>query len=608
MSILRPVLSPLVCQAGSATPAPPSPPASVKRVLIVDTDGGTDCDDVMALAIAVGALKEKAVSLPLVVATTKPGPIYGNQVAPSMRAFLDTVLPGNTIEVATFKGEAPDLSGDAEMNIVLNRDFGIFGDQTSRFGDAVAAYRRVLVAAANKAAVILIVGAASSLAALLASPADDISPLTGAQLAATKIGEVVWQAGEFPGGGGTFNAEMDKAAAAYVAANWPAGVPFTFAGNEFGGPVNTGPTPGLSPMIDPLTASFVAFFNREDNLLRNSWDPAAALYAAYGVGGAIEYGETGGTVTFANGANTWTPGTGGPFRYLRRVGNQFDPLGDAINAKARAVEIKSPAVVADLQALDFSGLGGFWYRPSDPATVIGAGMGLTVQDISGGGRHATVSTQSTNGGPQPTAPILIPNFSGAFSGLAFDGVADALQFDAAASLFDTSAALKEMHLFFVVQLDPVQQGEAVLLDFTQADTDNHYLNRVRLRTNNNGGLFGGRVGNGTDGEFQNYENNTGAIRIFEMRVSPNIPGTPGFNALVVDNDLVKKGEGLNSPVRDLFAVNAGRMMLSNGNGFDGLPAKGTVLELAGLPAVLRGQDRRSRVRYVARRYSLDVRA
>lgn len=61
--------------------------------------------------------------------------------------------------------------------------------------EAVALYRRVLTDAADASVAIAAIGFATNLAALLRSPADATSPLTGLELVAKKVKTVVWQGG-----------------------------------------------------------------------------------------------------------------------------------------------------------------------------------------------------------------------------------------------------------------------------------------------------------------------------------------------------------------------------------------------------------------------------
>ena len=119
--------------------------------------------------------------------------------------------------------------------------------------DATRVYRRALVTAADRSVTIASVGFVTNILALLTSPSDDISPLTGKALVLRKVKRLIAMGGAARGdrvewnfgacGGdwsscGSYSTLGTISAEAF--ANWPPAVPVVYLPFETGLPVLSG--------------------------------------------------------------------------------------------------------------------------------------------------------------------------------------------------------------------------------------------------------------------------------------------------------------------------------------------------------------------------------
>ncbi|KAF2966990.1 hypothetical protein GQX73_g6564 [Xylaria multiplex] len=120
--------------------------------------------------------------------------------------------------------------------------------------DAVALYRRVLAGAEDASVTIASIGFLENLSGLLNSTADDISPLNGQDLIASKVAELVVMGGEYPSGR-EWNFWGDNPfTTAHVVNNWKGKV--VFSGYEMGKTVfSGGELMSHGPPNDPAISS-----------------------------------------------------------------------------------------------------------------------------------------------------------------------------------------------------------------------------------------------------------------------------------------------------------------------------------------------------------------
>lgn len=142
----------------------------------------------------------------------------------------------------------------------------------------------------------------AQLSGLLDSTADSLSNLTGSELVAKKVCELVIMGGGYPAGY-EYNFWGDNSSAtAHVVNNWKGKI--VFSGSELGGNVSSGgPLMHRGPSTDPVRQAYIYYTYGTP---RFSWDPLTVLYAITGLGELFEYGNTFGyNHVHPNGSNEW---------------------------------------------------------------------------------------------------------------------------------------------------------------------------------------------------------------------------------------------------------------------------------------------------------------
>ena len=171
--------------------------------------------------------------------------------------------------------------------------------------DAVALYRQLLAKQPDRSVTIISVGFMTNLATLISSKPDQYSRLSGKELVAQKVKQLVSMAGKFPGGK-EYNVYMDTPASNVVFANWP--TPVLLSGFEIGEQIHSG-IPLIrnarirnSPVKDVFAISIPKA--KEDAGGRMSWDQTAVLV---GVKGYLPYYtvKSGRLTMNPDGSNGW---------------------------------------------------------------------------------------------------------------------------------------------------------------------------------------------------------------------------------------------------------------------------------------------------------------
>ncbi len=302
--------------AGLAGAAEPRMPIGI----IFDTDLGNDVDDVLALGI-LNAFQERGECKLLAVTTTKDHEL----VAPFIDAINTFYGHGDIPIGVCHSGITP---GDSKMlHLAEQRDGGqlrfphdlLSGKQAP---PAVEVLRKALASARDGGVVIVQVGFSTNLAALLESPADAISPLTGSDLIKAKVPYISIMAGDFTNKNyREYNITNDIPAAKKLASAWP--TPIIWSGFEVGLQVAT---PHVSIERDyayiahhPLPEAYYLYQPPPHD--RPAWDLTAALYAVRPDRGYYALSATGRVTVADDGVTTFTPGDGQQ-RYLRLDGDQ----------------------------------------------------------------------------------------------------------------------------------------------------------------------------------------------------------------------------------------------------------------------------------------------
>ena len=240
---------------------------------VFDTDAGSDCDDMMALAYLVYAQRKKLIDIKSVtyshVSPDGPAAIraffrnLGEKIPP-----IGQMTHGKAITDNYCKDVADKFATDADRIATP---------------DAVSVLRKALNESEN--AVICAVGPLTNISDLLLSRPDEISPLDGVQLVKAKCSKVVMMAGWFTPEKGQplkteWNVLCDITACRNVAALCP--VPMVWLPWETGNEMKTG-RPVLDKYGDgnPLALAFTKY-PWVDADGRHSWDPATAVYSVEG--------------------------------------------------------------------------------------------------------------------------------------------------------------------------------------------------------------------------------------------------------------------------------------------------------------------------------------
>ncbi|KAK0711710.1 inosine/uridine-preferring nucleoside hydrolase [Lasiosphaeris hirsuta] len=253
--------------------------------LIIDTDLFSDVDDAGALLLA---CTTPDISL-LAVNVNYPS---------SYSALAASAILAHYGQATTPVGATRPLTDEAFFD---GWTFAL-GEYASKGAwDAVGLYRRAL-AGSRDGVVVVSIGFLDNLSGLLNSTADEHSPLSGPELIAAKVSELVVMGGAYPAGyeynfwGG--NASL----AAHVVNSWEGRI--VFAGYELGVDVMTGARlMAEGPPGDPVRAAYTYYTY---NTSRPSWDLLTVLYAMHGLGDVFEYGNPGGyNRVAANGSNVW---------------------------------------------------------------------------------------------------------------------------------------------------------------------------------------------------------------------------------------------------------------------------------------------------------------
>lgn len=255
--------------------------------IIFDTDYGFDVDDVGALAV-LHALADRG-EANLLAAITTVTDTYAPRAMDAVNTFYgrpDLPLGQNTWAPASYRWDrAYPYWRRPSPRFVANLAHEFPNDAGSRVDAAVALYRKTLAAQPDGSVTVVAVGFMKNLADLLKSGPDGYSKLSGDELVARKVKELVVMGGGYPHNQGDFNLTSgpgkNAADAQLVLEAWPTEIVFT-PGNVCGD-VRSGQT--LTGARDnPVARAYEVFFGRS-RTGRASWDLCAVLYAVHGLRG-----------------------------------------------------------------------------------------------------------------------------------------------------------------------------------------------------------------------------------------------------------------------------------------------------------------------------------
>ena len=292
--------------------------------IILDTDVGADCDDMMAIAYLAYAERESLINLKAV--THSNACEHG---IPAVRAYLSNL--GLSVPVGHVSGEVGAYDNYAKE--IAER----FGDESCYLpaDDAVTVLRRAL--SESYEVTLLAVGPMTNVAALLKSEPDEISTLDGISLVRERCKKLVLMAGDFRSGNPEWNVKLDIRAMKTVVADCP--VPIYILPWECGNDMISG-----AHLLDsaypenPLSLSFRLFPGVKNLGGRHSWDPAAAVFAVLGEGDLFSLSEPMTVSVADNGATSATPDARGMHRIISVKINDGESEADAKQRVAKYID------------------------------------------------------------------------------------------------------------------------------------------------------------------------------------------------------------------------------------------------------------------------------
>jgi inosine-uridine nucleoside N-ribohydrolase len=276
--------------------------------IIFDSDIGPDVDDAGATAI-LNAMADRGEARILAMACCTSSE-WG---APCLDA-INTWYGRKDIPTGTFKGTGFLAGKDNEKyNRPVAQQFPNDLKSGSNAPDATEVYRRALGRAGDGSVVICAVGPLNNLPRLLDSAPDRHSRLSGKDLVARKVKQLVIMGGRYPEGK-EWNFEQDRAAAARVMAEWPTLI--LASGFEIGEKVKTGGRLHTeAPETNPVRAAFAHYHGPGKD--RESWDETAVLAAVRGPAPLWDVSPPGTiTVNPQDATNRWTASPAGRHTYL----------------------------------------------------------------------------------------------------------------------------------------------------------------------------------------------------------------------------------------------------------------------------------------------------
>jgi purine nucleosidase len=287
--------------------------------LIFDTDICGDCDDVLALGM-IHSLQSRGLCRLLAVTIS----VEHELAAPFVDA-VNTFYERGDIPIGVV-GKGGVIENSEFLSLVTEQESGRFRYrhdlvEKPAAKDATALLRSTLAAQPDRSVVIAQVGFSTNLARLLASPADDLSPLNGRELVDRKVKLLSLMAGAFQTIEGNpryleYNVVKDIASARILAERWPTAM--VYSGFEIGIAL---PYPAVSIEQDysyvrhhPLAEAYIRRNPPPHN--RPTWDLTSVLYAVLPDRGYFDVSPRGTVTVEPDGSTKFKETSQGNHRYL----------------------------------------------------------------------------------------------------------------------------------------------------------------------------------------------------------------------------------------------------------------------------------------------------
>ncbi len=319
----------------------------MNKKLILDTDVGSDCDDMLAIAYLAYAVKKCGWDL---------SAITYSHTCPHAIAAIRALLRSLNTEIPPIGKMPCEWVEKENYSKKVAEKFAIESDYAD-VPIAVQVLRETLVK--NEKTTICAIGPLTNIADLLSSPADEISPLSGVELVREKCEKLIVMGGRFTDEENgerlpEWNFSIDIAATEKMLEVCP--VPIVFLPFEVGKAVLTG-----GVVMDkygenhPLSLSFLKFGNLvalsarakgnsthtdvKTGVGRFSWDPITAVYTVEGARDWLEESACGKAEIDENGVSYFVENENGLHKVLRFNSKRAQAevvaeLGEYINACA----------------------------------------------------------------------------------------------------------------------------------------------------------------------------------------------------------------------------------------------------------------------------------
>jgi len=300
-------LTPRTALAASAAPGSAGVP------VIIDTDNYSNTDDAGAMAEAFALDLQGTVNVLAIGMDTRTSRPAVATNSWKCVAAIEQFYGFGDVPIGS---DMPDNGTTVNSPDIVGPCAALASPSTPAPQPVVSVYRRALASAANDSVQIVGIGYDETLEALLQSPPDAISPLSGSALVALKVKSLILTGGGFPSNTGENNFVGNPAAAEYVAANWPTKV--VYSGFEVGNVVFTGHTLStVQPANSPVRVDYQDLVGAGKN--NRSWDLTTLYHAVFPADPLLSEVGPGTDVVNGTGGNVFTPGAGD--QYYLSLGN-----------------------------------------------------------------------------------------------------------------------------------------------------------------------------------------------------------------------------------------------------------------------------------------------
>ena len=268
-----------------------------QTTVILDTDLDSDVDDVQALALLHVLADRGSIDLAGVVVTSR------DRYAASCADAINTFYGRPDLPVG-FLRHRDSLREDSRYTRHLANDFPHDIRDTSDTEPSVRLYRRLLAGARDSSVVIVTVGHLTAFRDFLLSPADDLSRLSGKELARIKVRKWLCMGGRYPAGKEANFYRPDPRSTAEALAHWEGEV--IFSGWELGSLIVTGGQylRDHLPVDHPVYQAFLHFNGFAG---RPAWDQSIVLLLDPVADDFFEYLRGGYVSVNEEGENRWIP-------------------------------------------------------------------------------------------------------------------------------------------------------------------------------------------------------------------------------------------------------------------------------------------------------------